>query len=82
MSGLFGWIDCAEAEVWPRQGWGAVPGEVMATMGEEEERIGQTEKHGSGDHSGVFHQIRVWVEAATDPFLQPASFLGFNAGTL
>lgn len=46
MSGLFGWIDCAEAEVWPRQGWGAVPGEVMATVGEGEEKIGQIEKHG------------------------------------
>ena len=29
-------MDCAEAEVWPRQGWGAVPGEVMATVGDGE----------------------------------------------
>lgn len=75
------WMDCAEAEVWPRQGWGAVSGEVMATVGEGGERIGQTEKHGVWRSLWCFPSDP-GLGRGSHRSLSAANLLGSNAGTL
>ena len=73
-----------EPEVWPRQGWGSEPGEVMVIVAEGER--GKDRPHiqkslGSGDHSGDFRRVR--GPGGGDHRSTPAASLrGSGAGTL